>query len=40
MNMDQHGAFTGEVSGGMLKDIGGTYVIIGFSCVAEIISDL
>jgi len=31
MNMEQHGAFTGEVSGGMLKDIGCTHVIIGHS---------
>jgi triosephosphate isomerase len=31
MNMEERGAFTGEVSGGMLRDIGCTHVIIGHS---------
>ncbi len=31
MNMEESGAFTGEVSGSMLKNVGCTYVIIGHS---------
>lgn len=31
MHFESHGAFTGEVSGEMLKDVGCTYVILGHS---------
>ncbi len=31
VNMEKSGAFTGEVSGGMLRDVGCTHVIIGHS---------
>jgi triosephosphate isomerase len=31
LHWEQHGAFTGEVSGSMLKELGCTYVIIGHS---------